>query len=78
MVGMVGRRCNQRRIVSLQGNTHHCDALYALLRARARGLYALAKTSVNKKLKKVDFTIFLSGYILYLCCIKLNSNLRVC
>lgn len=31
----------------------------------------MAKTGVNKKLKKVDFTIFLSGYISYLCCINL-------
>ena len=55
--------------LSLQGHTYHCDALHALLRARDSGLCALAKAGVNKKLKKVDFTIFLSGYILYLCCI---------
>ena len=55
--------------LSLQRHTYHCDALHALLRARDSGLCALAKAGVNKKLKKVDFTIFLSGYILYLCCI---------
>mgnify|MGYP003548421633 FL=1 len=58
MAGVVSCGYDKCWTISLQGNTYYSYALHAILRPGCGRIYAMAKAGVNKKLKKVDFTIF--------------------